>query len=192
MVNFEKIVNDMRSMGVDNMPKLVKIGINDSNKILMHGLRYFLGDKAEWLREYDEVASWLSGNEGRGLLCYGNCGRGKTVICGKVIPVIFHHYFRKIVSCYDAQGMNDMFDEVKNKHIIYIDDLGTEGLSVRYGEKRMCFPELADEAEKRGKLLILSTNLTIDELRNKYGERTIDRLKAITKTVLFQGESLRK
>ena len=88
--------------------------------------------------------------------------------------------------------MNAKLDEVKQKHIIYIDDVGTENLSVKYGDKRLAFAELADEAEKKGKLLILTTNLTIDELREKYGERTIDRLRAITKTVLFSGVSLRK
>ena len=92
----------------------------------------------------------------------------------------------------DRQQMNADLDAVKQKHIIYVDDIGTENLSVKYGEKRLAFAELADEAEKKGKLLILTTNLTIDELREKYGERTIDRLRAITKTVLFSGESLRK
>ena len=84
-----------------------------------------------------------------------------------------------------------------------MDDIGTENLSVKYGEKRLAFAELTDEAEKKGKLLILTTNLSIDELREKYGERTVDRLRAITKTVLvdrlraitktvlFTGESLR-
>lgn len=86
---------------------------------------------------------------------------------------------------------NAELDVVKQKHIIYVDDIGTENLSVKYGEKRLAFAELADEAEKKGKLLILTTNLSIDELREKYGERTIDRLRAITRTVLFSGESLR-
>lgn len=103
-----------------------------------------------------------------------------------------NHYCRKVVSCYDAQQMNADLDVVKQKHIIYVDDIGTENLSVKYGEKRLAFAELADEAEKKGKLLILTTNLSIDELREKYGERTIDRLRAITRTVLFSGESLRK
>lgn len=88
--------------------------------------------------------------------------------------------------------MNANLDDVKQKHIIYVDDIGTESLSVKYGEKRLAFAELADETEKKGKLLIITTNLSIDELREKYGERTIDRLKAITRTVLFSGESLRK
>ena len=156
------------------------------------GIRYFTGENARWLPEYEEVAGWLAGNEGRGLLCFGNCGRGKTLICGKILPLVLNHYCRKVVSCYDAQQMNADLDAVKQKHIIYVDDIGTENLSVKYGEKRLAFAELADEAEKKGKLLILTTNLTIDELREKYGERTIDRLRAITKTVLFSGESLRK
>ena len=88
--------------------------------------------------------------------------------------------------------MNANADTVKQKHIIYIDDIGTENLSVKYGEKRLVFPELVDEAEKKGKLLIITTNLSLSELSEKYGERTIDRLRAITTSVLFKGESLRK
>ena len=141
---------------------------------------------------YDEDDIKVDGVEGRGLLCFGNCGRGKTLICGKILPLLLNHYCGKVVSCYDSQQMNAELDAVKQKHIIYVDDIGTENLSVKYGEKRLAFAELADEAEKKGKLLILTTNLSIDELREKYGERTIDRLRAITKTVLFSGESLRK
>lgn len=174
------------------MPDTVQISIPYARNILWHGIKYFTRDKAKWLPEYEEVARWLTNNEGRGLLCFGNCGRGKTLICGKILPLVLNHYCRKVVSCYDAQQMNADLDAVKQKHIIYVDDIGTENLSVKYGEKRLAFAELADEAEKKGKLLILTTNLSIDELREKYGERTIDRLRAVTKTVLFSGESLRK
>lgn len=88
--------------------------------------------------------------------------------------------------------MNTDIDDVMKKHIVYIDDIGTEGVSVRYGERRMAFPELVDDAEKKGKLLIVTSNLTTDELKEKYGERTLDRLKAISKLVLFKGKSLRR
>ena len=46
-------------------------------------------------------------------------------------------------------------------------------------------------SEKRGHLLLCSTNLTLDELRQRYGERTIDRLRAIVRPVAFSGASLR-
>lgn len=138
------------------------------------------------------LPKWLTDNKGRGLLCIGNCGRGKTLICGKIIPVLLNHHCNKVVSCYDAQQLNADLDAVKQKHIIYVDDIGTEFLSVKYGEKRLSFAELVDEAEKKGKLLIITTNLSLSELQQKYGERTVDRLRAITTPVVFKGDSLRK
>lgn len=191
-INFQQTIERLKDTGFSPIPNVVKVTVPDAKRVLWAGIRYFTGESARWLPEYEEVAGWLASNEGRGLLCFGNCGRGKTLICGKILPLVLNNYCRKVVSCYDAQQMNADLDAVKQKHIIYVDDIGTENLSVKYGEKRLAFAELADEAEKKGKLLILTTNLTIDELREKYGERTIDRLRAITKTVLFSGESLRK
>lgn len=191
-INFQQTIERLKDTGFSPIPNVVQATVPDAKRVLWAGIRYFTGESARWLPEYEEVAGWLAGNEGRGLLCFGNCGRGKTLICGKILPLVLNHYCRKVVSCYDAQQMNADLDAVKQKHIIYVDDIGTENLSVKYGEKRLAFAELADEAEKKGKLLILTTNLTIDELREKYGERTIDRLRGITKTVLFSGESLRK
>ena len=192
MVNFKDTIDSLKDTGYSPIPDRVSISIPEPDKVLHDGIKYFTGDSAMWLPEYDEITKWLSNNQGRGLLCFGNCGRGKTLICGKIIPILMNYYCRKIVSCYDAQQMNANIDELKAKHILYIDDIGTESVAVRYGERRMAFPELADEAEKKGKLLLLTTNLNIDELKEKYGERTIDRLRAITKTVKFMGESLRK
>lgn len=192
MIDFKTEIENMKDLGFSPNPDLVYISILEAKKVLWRGLQHFTGDSAQWQPEYDKVAEWLSGNNGRGLLCLGNCGRGKTLICGKIIPVLITYYYRRIVNLYDAQQMNTMIDEVKKKHIVYVDDIGTESMSVKYGEKRMTFPELVDEAEKRGKLLMITTNLDIDDLTVKYGERTIDRLRAITTPITFVGESMRK
>ena len=192
MVNFESTIENLRETGFSPMPDLVYISVQESKKALWEGLKYFTKEKAVWLKEYDEIVKWLADNKGRGLLCMGNCGRGKSLISGKIIPILLNHYCRKIVSCYDAQQMNADIDKVKASHIIYIDDIGTESISVKYGERRLAFAELVDEAEKKGKLLIVSTNLSINDLCEKYGERTVDRLRAITTPVAFEGESLRK
>lgn len=48
-----------------------------------------------------------------------------------------------------------------------------------------------DAAEKQGKLLLLTSNLSAAELMKKYGERTLDRLRALTKCVIFKGKSMR-
>ena len=65
-------------------------------------------------------------------------------------------------------------------------------MAVKYGERRLAFCEIVDEAEKRGKLLMLTTNLSLEEISQKYGERTMDRLVAITRRVKFEGNSLRR
>lgn len=191
MIDFGRTLEGLREIGFNPIPNTVKIHIPDAKNVLWRGIQYFTGNAAQWRPEYEDVAEWLSDNKGKGLLCLGNCGCGKTLICGKIMPLLFSHYHRKIISCYDAQRMNANIDGIKEKHIIYIDDIGTENISVKYGERRMAFPELCDEAEKKGKLLLLSTNLSVQELKEKYGERTIDRLRGITKPILFRGESLR-
>lgn len=190
-IDFKKTLEDLKVTGFNPLPNVVNITVPDAKNVLWRGLNYFT-ENAEWLPEYEEITNWLSDNKGRGLLCYGNCGRGKSLICWKIIPLLLNHYCRKLVSCYDAQQMNADIDAVKAKHIIYIDDVGTENLSVKFGEKRLAFCEIVDESEKRGKLLILTTNLSLNEISQKYGERTMDRLTAITTRVLFKGESLRK
>lgn len=190
-IDFKKTLEDLKVTGFNPLPNVVNITVPDAKNVLWRGLNYFT-ENAEWLPEYEEITNWLSDNKGRGLLCYGNCGRGKSLICWKIIPLLLNHYCRKLVACYDAQQMNADIDAVKAKHIIYIDDVGTENLSVKFGEKRLAFCEIVDESEKRGKLLILTTNLSLNEISQKYGERTMDRLTAITTRVLFKGESLRK
>ncbi len=191
MIDFKKTIDNLQGTGFLPVPDLVNISVTDAKKILWCGLKYFIGDKVQWLPEYDQVVTWLSDNKGKGLLCQGDYGRGKTLICGRVMPVLLNYYCQRLVFCYDAQQMNTNPEVIKQKHIIYLDDIGTESIRVNYGEKRMAFPELVDEAEKRGKLLIITTNLSKDEIKEKYGERTLDRLRAITTPVRFVGKSLR-
>lgn len=109
--------------------------------------------------------------------------------------------------------------EQNGKPIIVIDDLGAEEVEewvkTTAGTYRKCraFCELVDRAERTGTMLIITTNLftTIPRLKvdcaygkagqlaprlhesieARYGIRTLDRLRAITSVVLFDGESMR-
>jgi len=74
---------------------------------------------------------------------------------------------------------------------VCIDDVGTEPNQKRYGVTHNYFAELVDLCERQEKLLICSTNLSREELTERYGLRTMDRLTALTKRVFFEGESLR-
>lgn len=178
----------------------VRIRIPNAEQRLRGGLDYFvnkytLGEvpHAKWLeKNYRPIVDWMIDNKGKGLLITGGCGLGKTLIGKHILPLLLQDSCRKLVNIFTAQELNTKIDEILKLHIIYIDDIGTEEVSKVYGNVRCTFSELCDAAEQKGKLLIITTNLTANELEAKYGERTIDRLKAITKFVPFTGKSLRK
>lgn len=195
MKTFEQIAGDMKAVGIRLPPKRIAFGVPDARNVLFNAMTYFVGLEGralEWLPEYEQVAAWLAGNGGRGLFLYGNCGRGKSVLCRYAIPAILLKYAGKVVTVYDVQEMNRDVDAVLSKAVISVDDVGTEEVSIRYGEKRLAFAEVMDAAEKYGKLVIVSTNLALDDLRQRYGDRVVDRIKATMVRVPFNGKSLRR
>ena len=184
----------MKSFKMKIPQKRYQITIPNAKQVLECGLKYFIGlekKEAVWLSEYDEIVKWLENNNGRGLIMFGNCGRGKTILGQYVIPAILLKYQGVVASAFDMNEANRNIDEVLEKHIISLDDVGTESLSVKFGEKRLAFPEIIDAAEKKGKLLIVSTNLTGDEIRERYDDRVIDRIHSTMTQVEFNGKSLR-
>lgn len=199
MIKTELILKAMDGYNYPSLPDKVQIHIPNAESHLRGGLdfmvRKFSGNpsaKAVWSESnYRPIVDWMENNNGKGLLMSGACGLGKTLIGSFILPLLINDACNKIVNCCDAQEMNVRADELMGYHLLSIDDVGVEGLANIYGNKRMLFPELVDAAEKKGRLLIITTNLDVLELSQKYGERTIDRLRAITKFVPFSGNSLR-
>lgn len=178
----------------------VRISIPNAEQRLRAGLDYFVdkyscgeNNHAEWIeKNYRPIVEWMTDNKGKGLLITGSCGLGKTLIAKHILPLLIRDSCRRVINIFTAQELNTKIDEILKLHTIYIDDIGTESVSKIYGNVRCTFSELCDAAEQRGKLLMITTNLTASELEEKYGERTLDRLRAITKFVAFSGTSLRK
>jgi len=183
----------------------VHFKIPDARNLLMRGLYHFLGERAVWQPEYEEVVEWLSDNKGKGLLLYGSCGRGKTLIAQKIIPVIFEYYLRKIIPCFTSRELNEKYSEISQYKLLSIDDVGQEDNVKVYGTTHKYFSELVDEAERHNKLLVLTTNLRktiardaagnvipdIPSLEARYDIRTVSRLRVLTKDICFQGDDLR-
>lgn len=195
MNEFDEIYENMKMHGMKVPGNRVQINLQGSKTILENALRYFLskeGVELKWIPQYDQIAEWLEDNKGRGLLLYGSCGLGKTFVTRYAISAILLKYCNKVVSSFDMIEANKNPDEVLKKHIISLDDIGTEDVSVRYGEKRSIVPEILDSAEKYGKLLLLTSNLGGEDLIKKYGNRTFDRILAVTKRIEFNGKSFRE
>lgn len=191
--SFSEIERDMLDHGMKLPGDRVYLALEDPKKWLTLAFNHFLrGDDFVWLPEYEHVSDWLSGNDGRGLFLYGNCGRGKSMLCRYVLPAILLTNFRKVVRVFDMQEVNRNIDSVLAHHILALDDVGTEENSVKYGERRNAFSEVMDAVEKQGKLILVSTNLGEKELRERYGDRVLDRIRSTTKRVVFTGKSLRK
>lgn len=194
---FRNLVSQMRDTGYPQEIDRVQISIPNAEKRLRGGLQYVVnmksGCNAEWNEHnYRPIVDWMTDNKGKGLLMFGGCGLGKSVIGMYILPLLIKDVHKKVVNIFSAQELNKKIDDILKLHIIYIDDIGTEDNLNSYGNKRMPFAELCDAAEKKGKLLILTTNLSIDELTQRYGDRVVDRLIATTKAVPFVGDSLRK
>jgi DNA replication protein DnaC len=195
MNDFNEINRRMKEHGMQLPSERPIIQIHNTREILKEFFEYFLSfEDAEfsWQPEYEKVAEWLSDNKGRGLLLFGDCGRGKSILTRYVIPAILLKYCNKVVSVYDIQQMNKNIDELLNKHIMALDDVGTEDVLFNYGNKRLAFAEIMDAVEKYNKLVIISTNLSGYDLEKQYGKRVLERIISTTKRIEFKGESLRK
>ena len=184
---------------ISSKREIEHIKLQDAKAVVERGLRYFVGEFYKWLPEYDEVVEWLSDNEKRGLLMFGSNGRGKTILGMKILPVIFEYYLKKEFYYVDAINIADYLrNDIESYNLlisskpIIIDDIGVESMTDYYGEKRDMVSEIIDRCEKRGRLFIATTNLTPNEISERYGLRTLDRLKSITKAIKFYGDSLRQ
>lgn len=149
------------------------------------------GKRMDWLPEYDQVGQWLEDNVGRGLLLQGGCGIGKTLIATRVIPLLVRECYSWGVYVYTAQEMRASIHEegispsILQRRYLCIDDIGTEATAVRYGDRREALPEILDSAEREGKLLIMTTNLSTPQLLERYGDRALDRLLGLCRVVTF-------
>lgn len=206
------IIRQQRKGGGFKGDTKVRWTLQDADVLLMRGLAYAIGPTAQWLPEYDQVAEWLADNHGKGLMCIGDCGRGKTVITRDILPLIMKNYikvhdapsdywYHPVYNYFLAKELKSRWEEIEHCKIICVDDVGTEPIAKVYGETHNYFSELVDLCNDRDKLLICSTNLTQAQLFGgeedgvvypaRCDQRTFSRLVGNTVRVYFEGDDLR-
>lgn len=188
-MNFDTLFNGV------NKKSIPVVSIDGATMGLVRGLEHFIGQDYTWLPAYDRVAKWLQNNEKKGLLMVGGNGTGKTTmekIIKRILEVYFENITGKQVTCMftSVYKIKDAWDYYSPYQII--DDLGKETISKTFGEVHDYFTQIIDRAEQSGQLLICSSNLTKEELHEKYDGRTLDRMRALFKTVFFEGQSMRR
>lgn len=194
MTQIKNVFQGLENFGIE-LPASMQIKIKEPESTFnFYMTQYFerMGRSYKCLPEYSKIIEWLGDNQGRGLMLTGANGRGKTVILRYIIPAIYLNHAGKVITYCDAAAMNDRLDELLKKRFVAIDDLGAESQKkMNYGETRHALPELIDNAEKKGNLLIITSNLGAAQIEKAYGIRTRERIRSCCLTVPFVGDSMR-
>lgn len=158
-------------------------------------------DNFVWLPEYEQIVDWMISTNDKGLMLMGDCGRGKSLILNYVLPVLFRMYNRNVRPVH-AQDLGRTFpysttnetylDRLLQTNFPIIDEIGVEPMMNDYGEKTEGLNMILNVAERYHRPVFISTNLSELQLLDRYGERTVDRLAHLCRTVHFKGDSLRK
>ena len=148
----------------------------------------------------DYVNKWadvLSNNVG--LLLWGNVGTGKTFFAACIANALVEQHISVRMTNFSTI-LNDLFSETdKNKYLerlndhnlLIIDDLGIER-DTEYALEQVY--NIIDTRYKSGKPLIITTNLTLEELKNPIDvahKRIYDRVLGMCVPVMFNGSNFR-
>lgn len=136
----------------------------------------------------------LTGSTGVGKTFLSNCiagdlmDRGYTVLYLSAFRLfeIFEHY-RFGNSEENKQAVRD-FDMILDCDLLIIDDLGTEiGNSYTVSQLFICM----EERQLKGKPIIISTNLNMEQIRARYSERIASRLFNNYQYIKLMGDDIR-
>ena len=135
------------------------------------------------------VRHYLSG---RGIMLSGAAGTGKTflmtLLCGKG-PI---QHAERDINVWGLTGISEWYNWRDGREVV-VDDLGCEVETSSYGVRVDLLKLVLEHryAAQRGRTHI-TTNLTSDGIRARYGERILDRLLEMCVVVRMTGESWRR
>ena len=136
-----------------------------------------------------KIVDWLYANNGTSLLLYGFTGRGKTFFAQTLIPFMLKVLYNKNTHIYTAMGIqNDatLLRDAKTWAICSVDDIGMEATSYF---KDMAFLQLLDRVDREGKIVIATTNLSGEALKQMYGDRAYSRIIGNFTRIMFDGDT---
>lgn len=193
---YDQLLNQLKETGFEFANKSPKIQIQDAKRHLIAAATAICKQREQnfvWSEEYEPIAEWLSDNKGRGIFIQGTCGNGKTLMGDSIALVLYGHH--KVITEKSAAASvttTKRIQEICNAKYAFIDDIGTETDISDYGNKKTFVAELLDAVERKGSIAILTTNIDSTTLKQRYGDRTLDRIKGNCKIVVFKGETHRK
>ncbi len=152
-------------------------------------------------RQVDILSRWLRGDSEFStkttVFLWGNVGTGKTTLLRALKKVLEQK--NKVVHLFLAAELSDWaavdaekFRQEKTAAFLAIDDLGEEPEKVmNYGTPIYPIRTLLEERYSLLSPTFISSNISPEQVGERYGERVADRLGQIAFSIKFPGESLR-
>ena len=138
----------------------------------------------------------------RWLLLAGNVGTGKTTLSAAIRMTL--HYYGVPCKMFRASDFPALFldnADLTQRQILWgewcevllLDDIGVEQADIKfYGNVIQPFVKIVEERYDRRLPLVVSTNLTSAEIGERYGQRTLDRIREMSVGIKYDGQSYRK
>jgi DNA replication protein DnaC len=128
--------------------------------------------------------------EGFGLLLTGAVGRGKTFLIQCLYKRAPQHAQEDICS-WGMAGINDWYSWWDGR-VCVIDDLGSERTATEYGAKEEIMRlVIGHRAERQTAPTHITTNLSAEQISDRYGDRTLSRILGMCRPFTLTGRDWR-
>ena len=158
-------------------------------------------DKSE--AALQRAVEWMTKPGGKQwLFLTGNCGTGKTTLL-KAIRNTLLEYNVENLSLRASDFPNWFINNEEQTRlsllhgdwcrVLLLDDIGVEQTEIKdYGNVIQPFIKIVEERYSRMLPMVVSTNLSGKEMTDRYGARTIDRIKEMSEYIKYNAKSFRK
>lgn len=170
--------------------------IDDNNRNVIKLLQiYFAQDTSTMQHKFPQYST------NKGLLITGKCGTGKTLLFNIFKKVVQHNPVmafsttssNRVVSEYDTNGSQSLTPYKTRK--FFFDDFGSENKGKHYGKDEEVFTTILEERymkfQDNGLKTHLTSNLTINQIKHRYGDRVHSRLFEMFNIIVLGGHDRR-
>lgn len=178
----------------------------DKNNFTTLSYEYYKGEDLERFKKAVNVC-WECidsiGTESKNIMLYGSVGTGKSFLSGCVAKEFMDRgcsvtyrsatgLFEELAKdTFNNDNKEDLYilqDYIYNCDLLIIDDLGTELLSSFINTQ---FFSLINERSLRRKSTIISTNLSLEQIRDRYSDRVLSRIVSSYAVCKLTGPDIR-
>lgn len=151
----------------------------------------------------EEAAGWMCDEKKKVLVLCGALGNGKTTLMDAIVSIYngakmqgvngYVINFTRIDSFDIDHATSQRIDEIKRVPLLALDDIGLENnVSREYGNERVPFVEIMYKRYEINCITVITTNLTPEMMRKRYGEKVADRLAETAEFVPFKNTTFRR